>query len=66
MTALSALEPDALLMPSEVARLFRVSPKTVRRWAVDGLVPAIRTLGGHRRFRVADIRQLLDDRSPPP
>jgi excisionase family DNA binding protein len=52
--------PDALLTPSEVAVLFRVNPKTVTRWARAGKITAIRTLGGHRRFRASEIRQFLD------
>ncbi len=48
-----------LLTPSEVALIFRVDPKTVTRWAKDGKLSAIRTLGGHRRFPTEQIRQLL-------
>ncbi len=44
---------DRLLKPAEVAALFRVDPKTVTRWAKAGKLSAIRTLGGHRRFREA-------------
>ena len=51
--------PDALLTPAEVAALFRVNPKTVTRWARAGKITAIRTLGGHRRFRASEIRQYL-------
>ena len=43
--------PDILLTPAEVARLFRVNPKTVTRWAQEGKIAAVRTLGGHHRFR---------------
>ncbi len=52
--------PDALLTPGEVATLFRVNPKTVTRWARAGKLTAIRTLGGHRRFRASEIRDCLD------
>jgi excisionase family DNA binding protein len=52
-------EPDALLTPSEVAAMFRVNPKTVTRWARAGKISAIRTLGGHRRFRASEIQQFL-------
>ena len=45
--------PESLLTPSEVAALFRVNPKTVTRWARAGKLTAIRTLGGHRRFRAS-------------
>ena len=52
---------DALLTPAEVAAMFRVNPKTVTRWARAGKLNAIRTLGGHRRFRASEIRQTLAD-----
>lgn len=48
-----------LMTPSEVARVFRVDPKTVTRWAKDGKLACVRTLGGHRRFRKEDIEKLL-------
>ena len=51
---------NELLTPSEVAEMFRVNPKTVTRWARAGRISAVRTLGGHRRFRASEIRQLLD------
>jgi len=52
-------KPEALLTPGEVAGLFRVDPKTVTRWAKLGKLSSIRTLGGHRRFPEAEVRQLL-------
>ena len=51
---------DALLTPAEVAALFRVNPKTVTRWARAGKITAIRTLGGHRRFRASEIRRCME------
>ncbi len=62
-------EPEALLTPAEVAALFRVDPKTVTRWAKAGKLSAIRTLGGHRRYRAAEVHALLagleTDQLPP-
>jgi excisionase family DNA binding protein len=54
-----AVEPEALLTPSEVAAMFRVDPKTVTRWAKSGKLSSIRTLGGHRRFRESEVRAVL-------
>jgi excisionase family DNA binding protein len=51
---------EPLLTPAEVAYMFRVDPKTVTRWAKDGRITSIRTLGGHRRYREQEIRALLD------
>ena len=50
-----------LLTPGEVAVMFRVNPKTVTRWARAGKISAVRTLGGHRRFRADEIRRFLDE-----
>lgn len=52
-------EVETLLTPAEVAALFRVDPKTVTRWAKAGKLSSIRTLGGHRRYREAEVRSLL-------
>jgi excisionase family DNA binding protein len=50
---------DQLLTRSEVAAIFGVTAKTVTRWASQGRVPTIRTLGGHRRYRATDIERVL-------
>jgi excisionase family DNA binding protein len=51
---------ERLLTPGEVARMFRVDPKTVTRWAKAGKLSSIRTLGGHRRYSESQVRRLLD------
>ena len=52
-------DQEVLLTPAEVAALFRVDPKTVTRWAKAGKLTAIRTLGGHRRYRQSEVQSLL-------
>ena len=52
-------ESDVLLTPGEVARLFRVDPKTVTRWGKAGRLSSIKTPGGHRRYRESEVRALL-------
>jgi excisionase family DNA binding protein len=51
---------ENLLTPAEVAAMFRVNPKTVTRWARAGKITAVRTLGGHRRFRRSEIIDLAE------
>jgi excisionase family DNA binding protein len=46
------------LRSAEVAAILQVSPKTVARWAQQGLLPCQRTLGGHRRYPEPAIREL--------
>lgn len=60
MTTNQAVHPtNALLTPAEVAAAFRVDPKTVTRWAKAGKLRSIRTLGGHRRYLEAEVREML-------
>jgi excisionase family DNA binding protein len=37
----------------------QVSPKTVARWAKEGRLPYLATLGGHRRFPASAIERLV-------
>lgn len=54
-----SLSDSDLLQPHEAARVFGVHPRTISRWARLGKLPYQTTIGGHRRFRVGDIRALL-------
>lgn len=51
--------PGQLMTPGDVAKMFRVDPKTVVRWADDGKLASIRTLGGVRRFSRQQVQHLL-------
>jgi excisionase family DNA binding protein len=51
---------ERLMTPAEGAAAFRVDSKTVSRWAKAGKIDFIRTVGGHRRFREAEVRALLN------
>ncbi len=57
------LEPT--LTSGEVARLFGVNRQTVTRWARRGLLPSVRTPGGHHRYQrtavEAHLRPALND-----
>jgi len=49
-SALSQPAEPRYLRTAQVAELLQVSPKTVSRWAQEGMLPYVRTLGGHRRY----------------
>ncbi len=61
--AASPLEP-AFLSRRDVARLFGVSVSTVTRWARTGLLRAVRTPGGHYRFRADETRRAANAGQP--
>jgi excisionase family DNA binding protein len=49
---------DVYIRTAEAAKILRVSPKTVSRWAKEGKIPHVLTLGGHRRFPAEAIQAL--------
>jgi excisionase family DNA binding protein len=52
------LAPDVWLLPRQVAKLFGVRVEAVSRWADQGKLPCVRTVGGHRRYAKADVLEL--------
>ena len=57
----AAITYHSYLRTAEVADLLHVSPKTVSRWAKEGKLPFLKTLGGHRRYPEAEIRDLVTE-----
>jgi hypothetical protein len=52
---------DDLLKPREVAEMLGVRSATVGFWARTGVLkPCLRTPGGHRRYRRADVHALRE------
>lgn len=55
----------ALITTSQIAELAKVDPSAVRMWVKKGkLKPAIKTPGGHYRFRLTDVEALLSADEP--
>ena len=57
----AAITYPSYLHTAQVADLLHVSPKTVSRWAKEGKLPFLKTLGGHRRYPEAEIRELVSE-----
>jgi excisionase family DNA binding protein len=49
------------LRTAQVAEILYVSPKTVSRWAKEGKLPFLKTLGGQRRYPDTEIRELATE-----
>ena len=56
----AATTAPSYLRAAEVADILHVSPKTVSRWAKEGKLPFLKTLGGHR-YPDAEIRDLAEE-----
>jgi excisionase family DNA binding protein len=52
------------LTVGRAARYLGVAQSTLRKWADGGRVPAVKTVGGHRRFRRSDLVEFLERSRP--
>jgi putative two-component system response regulator len=55
-------EPATLVTLQEAAAAVGVSASTLRRWADEGRIEAVRTAGGHRRFPLDAVHRLGGER----
>lgn len=53
---------DELLGVADAGRVLGVGPQRVRNLERDGRLPALRTVGGVRLFRRADVERLARER----
>lgn len=51
-------EADRVLTPGEAAAELGIGVQALRYWAKTGKIRALRTAGGHRRYRAADVARL--------
>jgi excisionase family DNA binding protein len=56
------LAPAKFLTTRQLARLWLVSEATIKRWADTGQLTSSRTVGGHRRFPVAEVMRFQTER----
>lgn len=52
---------NELIKISKAAKLFGVTPRTLRRWEKSGKIKPILTLGKHRRYKVSEIKSLIGE-----
>lgn len=48
-----------IISTHEASEILGVGTTTVKRWADEGKLSSMRTMGGHRRFRLKDVQALL-------
>lgn len=52
---------DKLLSIKKVSEILDVHIDTLRRWDNDGKLKAVRTEGGHRKYKLSDVCELLGE-----
>jgi len=55
---------DRLLTLAEASVRLGVHASTLRRWASNGEIPVVLTVGGHRRFLTGDVQRFIEARRP--
>ena len=56
---------DPALTTREAARLLGIAVSTAQKWIENGVLPAWKTPGGHRRVRLSAVSALLRERTGP-
>lgn len=49
---------DELISIKKAAKMLGVAQSTLREWDKNGRLKPIRTVGGHRRYRLADLTKI--------
>ena len=49
-----------LLAPGEAAKVIGIGSRTLAQWADAGRLSVVRTPGGHRRYKAAEVEALRD------
>jgi len=56
---------DPILTTREASRLLGIAVSTTQQWIENGILPAWKTPGGHRRVHLSDVSTLLRERARP-
>ncbi|MFM8584540.1 MAG: helix-turn-helix domain-containing protein, partial [Planctomycetaceae bacterium] len=56
---------EDLVTPRQVAKAIDVSESSVKRWCDRGIIPSVKTAGGHRRIPISSVMTYLRSTSQP-
>lgn len=51
---------EKLISPRKAAEMLGVATETLRGWEINDKLKAIKTLGGHRRYKLKDIKEIYE------
>ena len=51
---------DTLISITKAAKILGVCAETLRVWDNENKLKAVRTKGGHRRYRLSDIKKMME------
>jgi len=50
---------EELITPKQASQLLNVTTDCLRKWEILGKLKCVKTMGGHRRYKLLDIEKLL-------
>lgn len=53
-------ESEKLISPKEASKMLGVSLSCLRNWEKAGKIKCVKTLGGHRRFKLEEIKRIIN------
>ena len=51
---------EELISPQNTAKMLGVCIATLRNWEKDGKIKCVRTMGGHRRYKLEEVMRILN------
>lgn len=58
---MEVIHSEVRIPTGKACEILGVHPNTLRRWVKLGIIPAVTTPGGERRFLVEDLRDYLKE-----
>ncbi len=53
------MSKEKYISPKDITSLYGVSSQGLRKWSIEGKIKYIRTPGGHRRYNIVDVGNII-------
>ena len=54
---------EELISPQKASKILSVSTDSLRNWELMGKLHCVKTLGGHRRYKLEEVLQILNKKT---
>lgn len=50
---------NELITPKQAAKMLGITTNSLRNWELAGKIQVVKTMGGHRRYKLEEIKAML-------